>query len=116
MEKKAKSFDQHIVRIRVLSCVLVVLIHITHAYLYAGGAIESKKFIPLVIINAASRIGVPLFFMISGYLTLRRPYDPEKNRKKISVDEWNAAVAEAMKILEMSERGELTDDEMKARF
>lgn len=33
MEKKAKSFDQHIVRIRVLSCVLVVLIHITHAYL-----------------------------------------------------------------------------------
>ena len=26
MEKKAKSFDQHIVRIRVLSCVLVVLI------------------------------------------------------------------------------------------
>ena len=83
MEKKAKSFDQHIVRIRVLSCVLVVLIHITHAYLYAGGAIESKKFIPLVIINAASRIGVPLFFMISGYLTLRRPYDPEKNRKKI---------------------------------
>ena len=63
MEKKAKSFDQHIVRIRVLSCVLVVLIHITHAYLYAGGAIESKKFIPLVIINAASRIGVPLFFL-----------------------------------------------------
>lgn len=40
----------------------------------------------------------------------------KKNRKKISVDEWNAAVAEAMKILEMSERGELTDDEMKARF
>ena len=79
MEKKAKSFDQHIVRIRVLSCVLVVLIHITHAYLYAGGAIESKKFIPLVIINAASRIGVPLFFMISGYLTLRRPYDPVLN-------------------------------------
>ena len=37
MEKKAKSFDHHIVRIRVLSCVLVVLIHITHAYLYAGG-------------------------------------------------------------------------------
>lgn len=83
MAQKTKSFDQHIVRIRVLSCILVVLIHITHAYLYAGGAIDSKKFIPLIFINAAARIGVPLFFMISGYLTLRKPYDPDKNRKKI---------------------------------
>lgn len=40
----------------------------------------------------------------------------KKNRKKISIDEWNAAVAEAMQILELTERGELTDDEMKARF
>ena len=42
-------------------------------------------------------------------------FEPLK-QKKISVNERNAAVAEAMKILEMSERGELTDDEMKARF
>lgn len=40
----------------------------------------------------------------------------KKNRKKISVDEWNTAVAEAMRILELSESGELTDDEMKMRF
>lgn len=40
----------------------------------------------------------------------------KKNRKKISLNEWNAAVAEATRILELSERGELTDDEMRVRF
>ncbi|BDF68153.1 hypothetical protein CE91St43_21250 [Oscillospiraceae bacterium] len=39
-----------------------------------------------------------------------------KNRKKISPDEWNTAVAEAMQILEQTERGELSDEEMRARF
>lgn len=40
----------------------------------------------------------------------------KKNRKKINVNEWNAAVAEAMRILELYESGELTDDEMRVRF
>lgn len=40
----------------------------------------------------------------------------KKNRKKISVDAWNTAVAEATKVLEQAERGELSDDEMKTRF
>ncbi len=40
----------------------------------------------------------------------------KKLRKKISVNEWNAAVAEAVRILELSESGQLTDDEMRARF
>jgi len=37
-------------------------------------------------------------------------------RKKISVNEWNAAVAEAMRIRELAESGQLTDDEMRTRF
>ena len=48
-----------------------------------------------------------------------RTYNRLKQRKvrgKISVDEWNAAVAQAMQVLEQAERGELTDDEMKERF
>lgn len=39
-----------------------------------------------------------------------------KNRKKISRDEWNAAVAEAMKVLEQTEQGKLNDEEMRKRF
>ena len=39
-----------------------------------------------------------------------------KQRGKISVDEWNAAVARAQELLESSERGELTDEELRRRF
>ncbi len=39
-----------------------------------------------------------------------------KQRGKISVDEWNAAVAKAQELLERSKRGELTDEELKCRF
>lgn len=48
-----------------------------------------------------------------------RTYNRLKQRRvrgKIGVDEWNAAIAKAMRVLEQTERGELTDDEMKERF
>ena len=40
----------------------------------------------------------------------------KKNRRKISLNEWNAGVAEAIRIRELSESGKLTDDEMRERF
>lgn len=41
----------------------------------------------------------------------------KKNRGKITVDEWNVAVAEAVQVLERAERGEFrSDDEMRERF
>ena len=39
-----------------------------------------------------------------------------KQRGKISVDEWNTAVAKAQELLERSERGDLTDEELKRQF
>ena len=39
-----------------------------------------------------------------------------KNRRKISLDEWNAAVAQAQELLEQSGRGELTDEELKRKL
>lgn len=39
-----------------------------------------------------------------------------ENWKKISKDEWNAAVAEAMKVLEQAEQGKLDGEEMRKRF
>lgn len=39
-----------------------------------------------------------------------------KNRKKISVSAWNAAVAQAERLLEQAERGELTDMELKNKL
>ncbi len=48
-----------------------------------------------------------------------RTYNRLKGRKqrgKISTDEWNAAVSKAQKVLDMAERGELTDEETRRRF
>ena len=48
-----------------------------------------------------------------------RAYNRLKTRKqrgKISTGEWNAAVAEAQELVARSERGELTDEELKRRL
>ena len=39
-----------------------------------------------------------------------------KQRGKISKEEWNTFVSEAQKVLDMAERGELSDQEMRKRF
>ena len=39
-----------------------------------------------------------------------------KNRKKISLGEWNTAVARAQDLLDRSGRGELTDEELKRKL
>ncbi len=39
-----------------------------------------------------------------------------KQRGKISVDEWNAAVAQAQDLVAQSERGELTDEELQQKL
>jgi len=39
-----------------------------------------------------------------------------KNRGKISVDDWNAAVARAMDIRDMAEQGEIGDEKMRIMF
>ena len=39
-----------------------------------------------------------------------------KQRGKISTGEWNAAVAAAQDLVAQSERGELTDEELKRRL
>jgi len=39
-----------------------------------------------------------------------------KQRGKISRDEWNAALAQAQKVLDLAEQGKLSDEEMQRRF
>ena len=39
-----------------------------------------------------------------------------KQREKISKDEWNTFAPQAQKVLDMAERGELSDQEMRKRF
>lgn len=39
-----------------------------------------------------------------------------KQRGKISREEWNAAIAEAQELVARSERGDLTDEELKDKL
>ena len=39
-----------------------------------------------------------------------------KQRRKISTDEWNTALAQAQEVLDIAERGELSDEDMRERF
>lgn len=39
-----------------------------------------------------------------------------KNRRKISADEWNTAVAQAQELVSQSERGELPDEELRKKL
>lgn len=49
----------------------------------------------------------------------RKVYNRLKARNqriKISTDGWNAAIAQIQKVLDMAERRELSDEEMRERF
>ncbi|MDX5629283.1 MULTISPECIES: acyltransferase [unclassified Brenneria] len=54
--------------LRAVACLMVVLIHSTTYYITAGGAPGDTHWDVANILNSASRVCVPLFFMISGYL------------------------------------------------
>ncbi|QQK70500.1 acyltransferase [Pectobacterium versatile] len=54
--------------LRALACMMVVLIHSTTYYITAGGTPGDGHWDVANILNSASRVCVPLFFMISGYL------------------------------------------------
>lgn len=56
--------------LRAVACMMVVLIHSTTYYITAGGAPGDVHWDVANILNSASRVCVPLFFMISGYLFL----------------------------------------------
>jgi len=39
-----------------------------------------------------------------------------KQRGKINADEWNAALSQVQKVLDLAERGELSDEKMHRQF
>jgi len=42
--------------------------------------------------------------------------EARKQRGKINADEWNAALSQVQKVLDLAERGELSDEEMHRQF
>lgn len=54
--------------LRALACMMVIMIHTTSYYVTHGLDIGEQNWLLANVLNSASRVAVPLFFMISGFL------------------------------------------------
>lgn len=75
--------DYNIEMLRVVSCVLVICIHVSNVYSRAYGEISDVSYLISLITNAFARVSVPLFFMISGYLLLKEPISLRKCIRRV---------------------------------
>lgn len=80
-----KKIDYNLEVLRVVACVFVVLIHISNVYCRSFPEISTASYVFSVIIDAISRMGVPIFFMISGALIIGSQVDIKKNLKRTLV-------------------------------
>ena len=59
----------HLDQMRVIACIMVIAIHVCNIYNRAFPDLPHTDYIIAALINAASRVSVPIFFMISGALS-----------------------------------------------
>ena len=67
---------------RVISCIMVIAIHVCNIYNRAFPDISQFNYIIAAFINSFSRISVPIFFMVSGALMAGREPDLQKSLKR----------------------------------
>ncbi|NLD18868.1 MAG: acyltransferase family protein [Clostridiales bacterium] len=75
--------DIRLEAIRVLSIFLVILIHFCNYYTKIMEPTLTVNYMVAMFYNVTARVCVPLFFMISGALGLKKEFDFDKNKKKI---------------------------------
>lgn len=72
--------------LRGFSCALVVLLHVSAAYLYQFGKISNSSWLVGNAVDSLTRISVPLFFAISGYFFFSDSPPKPKNFVKLIVN------------------------------
>lgn len=75
--------NEQIELLRVISCFLVVCIHVSNFYSRSYGKITDASYIFSIITNTFSRVAVPIFFMISGYLLISEYTVIKKSIKRV---------------------------------
>ena len=75
--------DYRLDLLRVISMIMVVIIHIANYYCRAFNDIDKISYLGALIFSTISRISVPFFFMISGATLLSKKYDKDKNKERI---------------------------------
>ncbi|HAM37311.1 MAG: hypothetical protein UR96_C0032G0007 [candidate division WS6 bacterium GW2011_GWC1_36_11] len=69
--------------LRAIATILVLLLHTSASYLYEINSISNSSWMIGNIIDSFTRVSVPLFFMISGYLFFNKKVPKNKNYLRI---------------------------------
>lgn len=78
---KEKNYNLEL--IRMVSFILVIVIHVTNYFCRAYGRIPQGEYIFSLVLDTVARLSVPCFFMISGALLLGREESLEKHGKRL---------------------------------
>ena len=71
--------DYNIELIRIVSCAMVVVIHVTNYFCRTFETIYRGEYLFALVLNTVSRVSVPCFFMISGAFLLKRKETVHRN-------------------------------------
>jgi surface polysaccharide O-acyltransferase-like enzyme len=72
----------HLDQMRVIACLMVIAIHVCNIYNRAFPDLAQGEYILAALVNAFSRVSVPVFFMISGALMAGRTPDVNKSLRR----------------------------------
>lgn len=76
-----KNYNLEIIRI--LSCIFVIVIHVTNYFCRAYEEITQGEYVFALALDTVARVSVPCFFMISGALLLGREEPLKKHGKRL---------------------------------
>ena len=69
--------------IRMISCIFVIVIHVTNYFCRAYGEITQSEYLFALLLDTLARVSVPCFFMISGALLLGREEPLKKHGERL---------------------------------
>lgn len=78
---KEKNYNLELVRM--ISFILVIVIHVTNYFCRAYGKIPQGEYIISLVLDTAARLSVPCFFMITGALLIGREEPLRKHWKRM---------------------------------
>lgn len=80
-KKKSKNYNLELVRM--ISFVMVIVIHVTNYYCRAYGEVTQGEYLFSLALDTVSRVSVPCFFMITGTLLLGRREPLGKHARRL---------------------------------
>ena len=79
---KEKNYNLELIRL--ISFILVIVIHVTNYFCRDYGEITQGEYVFSLALDTAARVSVPCFFMISGALLLGRQEPLRKHVRRLA--------------------------------